>query len=387
MRLKSVIKIVVMLFLPVLLIGEVISTPNHMNIYVVDARSRRELHTNCAICHDPNGRKTDPGFLSKFGMAFRDAGFKITPEMRDRFSEYFIGANVPVESIPTETYVIPTEQVVINITVTNGKGKYVEGLGKGDFKLTEDDLEQSIQQFLGEDAPLAVAVLLDLSGSAVDKDMDRARKAVLDLAQRLRPDDMLAIYTFGEDGIQKVREFDSTTGDIKPLLKKLKGGGETPLYDAVLRATEELRERPERRRAVVLISDGADSISQATQREVERKTFLAGISIHAIDLINTQKNARRSPERQAAAETLRQMAEETGGRYITTQGGPWWLTSRGKLKRIFSDLIDELHKQYTIAYEPGNVRRFGRWRTIRVNMADAEFNARTRLGYREAAQQ
>ena len=84
------------------------------------------------------------------------------------------------------------------------------------------------------------------------------------------------------------------------------------------------------------------------------------------------------PERQAAAQVLRQLTEVTGGRYITAEGGFFLLTSRAKLKRIFSGLIDEWHSQYTITYEPNNVRQQGRWRTLRVQMEQADLTARTR---------
>ena len=135
-----------------------------------------------------------------------------------------------------------------------------------------------------------------------------------------------------------------------------------------------------------MISDGADSASSATLREVEKQAFLARVSVYAIDLVNTEKSSRRSPERQAAAQTLKQIAQESGGRYITTEGGFFLLTSRMKLKRIFTDLIDELHSQYTITYEPNNARRLGRWRTIRVDLEQADLEARTRLGYREGVE-
>ncbi|HZS06395.1 MAG TPA: VWA domain-containing protein [Blastocatellia bacterium] len=386
MSLKSVPKSIIVIAIVCLAVWQAAGTPNHMNLYAADARSKPELRTNCAICHSPAGRATDPNFLSEFGRAFKASGNRILPELRDRFPSLFLPKDAPVTGIPDETIKVATEQVVVNVTVRNGKGQYVTGLGQGDFKLLEDGHEQQIQEFLGEDAPMAVAVLLDASGSALEKDMDRARKAVVDLAYRLRPNDVLAIYTFGEGGVQQVRDFSSTVGDIKPLLRTVRGKGDSPLYDAIIQVSEELRDRPERRRAIILLTDGADSESKATQREAERKTFQAGISIYSIDLINTQKDARSIPARQGAAQILKELAEETGGRYITTEGGSWWMTSRGKLKRIFSDLIDELHKQYTIAYEPGNQRKAGRWRTIRVTMADAEFDARTRLGYREGNQ-
>jgi Ca-activated chloride channel family protein len=306
--------------------------------------------------------------------------------MRERFKDIFLSADQPVSGITAETISLSTSQVLVNITVTNARGKYVSTLDRLAFTLTEDDREQEVIEFFGEETPMAVAVLLDISGSVIEKDLNRYRDSVLDLAYRLRPDDALALYAFDESGIRKIRDYSSTVAGLKPLLKELKGEGNTPLYDAILLASKELRVRPERRRALVLISDGADSASTATLREVEKLTFQAGVSVYAIDLVNTEKSSRRSPERQAAAQTLKQIAQESGGRYITTEGGFFLLTSRMKLKRIFTDLIDELHSQYTITYEPDNLRRQGRWRTIRINLEQADLRARTRLGYREGAE-
>jgi Ca-activated chloride channel homolog len=369
----------------------VIGFPNFMNLYALDARSKPELRTNCAICHAPEGRRTDPNFLTEFGRVFKANGNVITSQMRDQFSSLFNAADKEVSTAPMDTIKLSTEQVIINITVKDAKGKYVTGLDRQAFTLLEDGREQEVTQFLGEDAPIAVAVVIDTSGSTLEKDLDRINKSVLDLANRLYPDDVLAIYAFGQGGVQQVRDYASSIRDLKPLLKQLKGKGNTPLYDAVLRATEDLRQRPERRRAIILISDGADTASQSTLHEAARETFLAGVSIYSVDLINTKSASKRSPERQAGAVALRQLAEETGGRYITAQGGfftggAFFLTSRGKLKQIFTDLIDEWHKQYTITYEPANTRSIGRWRTIRINMEQADLVARTRLGYREGVQ-
>ncbi len=386
MSLKAVCKTFVVLSFVLLGSWRVVSHPAYMNLYANDPRSKQELRTDCAICHALDGKASDPNFLSGFGKAFKANRNRLSDELRERFSNLFNAADRPLSNVPVETVKLATAQVVVNVTVTNAKGKYITGLDKEAFTLTEDGRAEEMVEFLGEDAPMAVAVLLDTSGSALEADLQKARNAVLDLAHRLRPNDMLAIFTFGEGGVQQIRDFSSSVRDLRPLLKQLKGGGNTPLYDAVLDATEEIRKRPERRRVLVLISDGADSASQATLRETEKQTFFAGVSIYAIDLINTQKSAKRSAERQAAAQVLQQLAEVTGGRYITTEGGFFLLSSRAKLKRIFSDLIDELHTQYTITYEPANVRQQGRWRTIRVQLEQADLTARTRLGYRETSQ-
>ncbi|MCI0337302.1 MAG: VWA domain-containing protein [Acidobacteria bacterium] len=363
-----------------------IGHPAYMNLYAADPRSMQDLRTNCAICHDPNGRASDANFLSDFARDFKANRYRINEKMRQRFPNLFSASDQPVSGITADTVSLTTSQVVVNVTVTNVRGKYVTNLDREAFILLEDDREQEVVDFLGDETPMAVAVVLDTSGSVIEKDMNRYRNSTLDLANRLRPTDVIAVYTFDQDGVRKIRDYSSTVQGLKPLLKELKGQGKTPLYDAILTASAELRERPERRRALILISDGADSASTTTLREVERRTFLAGTSVYAIDLVNTEKSSRRSVDRQAAAQTLRQIAQESGGRYITTEGGFFLLPSRMKLKRIFSDLIDELHSQYTITYEPGNARRLGRWRTIRVNLEQADLNARTRLGYREGVE-
>lgn len=386
MSLKAVTKICVVVFLISVASWRVGSHPAYQNLYANDPRSKPEFRTDCTICHAVDGKASQPNFLSEFGQAFKANRNRLSNELRERFTNVFNSQDSPVVGLPVETIKMATAQVVVNVTVTDTKGKFVTGLDKHAFQLTEDQREQEMVEFLGEDAPLAVAVLIDTSGSSLEQDLQKARNAVLDLANRLRPNDVLAVYTFGEGGVQMVRDYSQGVKDLKPILKQLKGHGNTPLYDAILDATAALRQRPERRRALVLISDGADSESQVTLRETETQTFLAGVSIYAIDLINTQKSARRSPERQAAAHVLQQLAEVTGGRYITTDGGFFLLTSRAKLKRIFTGLIDEWHSQYTITYEPNNVRQQGRWRTLRVQMEQADMTARTRLGYREAAQ-
>lgn len=386
MSFKAISRIIIIAIFIGFTCWRAVAHPQYLRLYAADPRSKEDLRANCTICHDPNKRATEREFLSDFGREFKAGQYRITEAMRQRYTRLFNSADEPVSGVMVDTVSIATTQVVVNVTVTNARGKYVTGLDKEAFSLLEDGRDQEMLEFFGEEAPLAVAVVLDTSGSVIEKDLNKYRNSVMDLAYRLRPTDTLAVYTFDADGVKKIRDFNTTVQGLKPLLKQVSGQGSTPLYDAILTASADLRERPERRRALVLISDGADSASSTTLREVERRTFLAGTAVYAIDLVNTDKSSRRSVERQASAQTLKQISQESGGRYITTDGGFFLLTSRMKLKRIFDDLIDELHSQYTITYEPGNARRIGRWRTIRVGLEQADLNARTRLGYREGVE-
>jgi Ca-activated chloride channel family protein len=363
-----------------------VAHPAYQNLYTRDARAKPELRTDCTICHAPDGRATDPNFLSDFGRAFKRAGNKITPEMRDRFSNLFVPADQPVESLGGETIKFETSQVAINIIVSNPRGEFIRGLDREAFTILEDGRPQEILQLQSDDAPLALAVVLDTSGSTLGKDMERWRNAIGDLADRLHDHDALALYTFGEQGVERKRDFSSSIGDLDAILKDVKGSGGSPLYDAILQAVTDLRARSERRRAILLFTDGSDSGSKATLRETEQGTFQAGISIYAVDLINRSKSSRGMPTRQAAAQALETLSAETGGRYLTPPDGFSLWGDRAKMKKVFSELVDELHSQYTVVYEPSNGRRTGRWRAIRIEMEQADLTARTRLGYREGRQ-
>ncbi|MBX3278964.1 MAG: VWA domain-containing protein [Acidobacteria bacterium] len=356
--------------------------PAYQNLYSADARARPELLARCEICHEARGRVSDPGFLSGFGRAFAAAGNRITPEMRDRFQDIFLQRDEPAEE-GGETIRFDTTQVAVSVVVSNARGAFIRGLDREAFTVLEDGTPQEILELQSDNAPLALAIIVDASGSALSKDLERWRGAISDIADRLYDNDVFALYTFGEEGIERRRDFAHPSGDVKSLFRSVRGSGESPLYDAILRAAEDLRARPERRRAILLFSDGSDSGSKATLREAEQGTFRAGIAIYAVDLINRGKVARNSAVRQAASQALETLAVETGGRYITPPDGFSIWGDRAKMKRVFSELIDELHSQYTIVYEPSNGRRSGRWRTIRVEMEQTDLAARTRLGYRE----
>ncbi len=361
--------------------------PAYMNLFARDARSMPDQRTNCAICHAPDGKASDRGFLSDFGRAFKENRFRISPQMRDRFTDIFAAADEPVTpGLGPETLRFETAQVAIKVTVTNARGQYVTGLDPQAFQVLEDGRAQELIQLGGDDSPLALAVLIDTSGSALLSDLERWRGVVLDISAKLRQDDVLAVYTFSGGHVDLRRDFTSESSDPKKAFSGIKAGGNSPIYDGVLQVTADLRKRPERRRAVILLTDGSDTGSSATLRDTEQQTFLAGVSIYPLDLINTEKPARRSAERQAAAQTLERLAVESGGRYLTTPGGFSWTGNRGKVKRVLADLINELHSQYMIVYEPENARRSGRWRTIQIQMEQSDLNARARLGYREGAQ-
>ena len=265
---------------------------------------------------------------------------------------------------------VNTDLVVVNVTVTDTAGKYVRKLRSTDFTLFEDVREQKISNFAAEETPFAAAVLLDFSGS-MEKRISLARAAAIRFLDGLREEDVAAVYKFDSE-IEQLQDY-SPSRDLAPLAFGMRAKGMTVLNDAILRAADDLSRRTEKRRAIIVLSDGYDTKSSASMDKALAVAFNAGVTIYTVDMSSPETSTPQA--RAQAAGTLRNFASKSGGRYISTPGGQ-------ALREAFNSILEELGNQYTLAYQPSNRARDGRFRQIDVKLARSELTARTRKGYR-----
>jgi VWFA-related protein len=286
----------------------------------------------------------------------------------------FTAAAEPSQEDDDDVVRISTDLVVMNVTVVDAEGKYVHGLKRSDFKVFEDGREQPaeiISTFSVEETPFAAAILLDTSGS-MESRMTLARSAAIRFLDGLRPDDVAAVYKFDAE-IEMVQDF-SPSRDLASMAFGLRAQGMTSLNDAIVRAANDLAARPEKRRAIVVLSDGMDTRSRASADKALNQALAAQATIYAVDM-----SASRGPNaaNQQNAAVLRNFAAKSGGRFVATPGGQ-------ALREAFTGIVEELRNQYTIGYRPTNRTRDGKWRTLEVKMSRPELAARTRKGYRAA---
>jgi Ca-activated chloride channel homolog len=267
---------------------------------------------------------------------------------------------------------VNTELVVLNVTVTDKSGQYVKALRASDFKIYEDGNEvqpNMIASFSLQESPYAAVVLLDSSGS-MDSRFSLARSAAIRFLDGLREEDVAAVYRF-DSKVERVQEF-SGGRDLAPMAYGIRAKGMTTLNDAIVEASKNLAERPEKRKAIVVLSDGMDTFSKASADKAVESALAIGASIYAVDMsaIETPGSSNRQ-----SAMSLKGFAEKTGGRFVATPGGP-------ALRDAFTGIADELGHQYTIAYRPTNQLRDGKWRTLEVKVSREDLQVRTRKGYR-----
>jgi len=265
---------------------------------------------------------------------------------------------------------VNTDLVVVNVTVTDGQGRYSRGLRRADFTLFEDGKEQRLSSFGAEETPFAAAVLLDFSGS-MEKRVSMARAAAIRFLDGLRVEDVASVYRFDSD-IEQLQDY-SPSRDLAPIAFGRRASGMTVLNDAIFRAAVDLSHRPEKRRAIVVLSDGYDTRSTASIDKALAAASDAGVTIYTVDMSAPETSSVQARAR--AAGVMRHYAQKSGGRYISSPGGQ-------ALREAFSSILEELGNQYTLAYRPSNRARDGRWREIEVKLPRADLVARTRKRYR-----
>jgi Ca-activated chloride channel family protein len=154
----------------------------------------------------------------------------------------------------------------------------------------------------------------------------------------------------------------------------LRSKGMTALNDAVLRAAQDLSARPEKRRAIVVLSDGADTKSAASADKALSAALAANATIYTVDM-NDPASPGSSAPRMNAAGALKNFASKSGGQYVSTPGGR-------ALGEAFTKIVEELSNQYTVGYRPTNRARDGRWRAIELKLSRGDLKVRTRTGYK-----
>ncbi|HET9532778.1 MAG TPA: VWA domain-containing protein [Blastocatellia bacterium] len=281
----------------------------------------------------------------------------------------------PAERPQEEAVRLHSDLVVLNVTVTDQAGQYVHGLTSRDFSILEDGAAQSVSLFTAEEAPFAATILIDMSGSMGYK-FGLVRSAAATFIEQIRDNDQVAVYGFNNK-IHLFQDF-SNSRDISDYIWDAEARDSTRLYDCMDAAIDALAAREERRRAVLLISDGWDSSSsKASLDSVMKKALAAGITIYAVDLIDNSElmgSASHIALLRRGRSDMQEFASQSGGQYIHSPQGD-------RLEQAFTNIVEELRNQYTLSYYSTNDKRDGRWRKLGVGLSRQGLSARTRKGY------
>jgi VWFA-related protein len=262
------------------------------------------------------------------------------------------------------------ELTVVTATVVDANGHLVKDLPRDAFEIYEDAERQVITQFAHDRVPVALGLLLDVSDSMFGPRIRDARGAIERfLLELLAPSDMFFVMAFNH-APHLLTPWTSNAEIVRTALAALHPSGGTSIYDTVLRALPLIAERTRERAALVVISDGADTASDATLRDVRSALLRTDAFIYAV--------AIDSPVRQAIntrvnAEALGEITNQSGGHTEVVH-------DTADLDAATAKIAEELNSQYMLGYatpHPGD----GQYHSIRVRVSGGGYRVRARNGY------
>ena len=260
--------------------------------------------------------------------------------------------------------------ISVTATVVDRDGHLVTGLPVDAFEIFEQGERQTITQFTNERVPVSLAVLLDVSDSMFGQRLVDSRAAIERfLFQLLDDKDEFSVVVFNHHP-RALTQWTQAPDVVRSAMGTLKPFGSTALYDAVLTTLPMMDTRTKQRASVLIISDGADTASDSSLREVRSALVRSDAFVYAI--------AVDPPAKRAINETVNVSAlnEITGG----SGGNTELVHQTSDLEAATARIADELNHQYVLGYY-SQLPLDGGYRSIRVRTTNPEYRVRARRGY------
>jgi Ca-activated chloride channel family protein len=239
------------------------------------------------------------------------------------------------------------------------------------FKIFEEGVPQKIAVFDSETLePLDLALMIDASLSAHKEFAFEQEAAAHFIRQVLRPKDRLAVFSFDENVTQR-GAFSENVPALQEAVRKIPGGAGTSIYDALVLGAHSLeRQGEDRRRVIILITDGGETTSHYDFDAARKEAVRSGALLYTIVVRPVKNENGRNTAGEHALETITD----------TTGGAMFFPDTPQELGIIFDRIDRELRTQYRLAYYPNPHGPANTYRNIEVNVLGT-YHARHRKSY------
>jgi len=304
--------------------------------------------------------------FASFALAQSPDDVHVVPRQKPKTEPSAVDV-APIRGLPTpesdtKPFRVKVDLVLVPVTVTDSMNRPVTTLQKQDFALYEGGKSQEIRYFFKDEAPLSIAVLLDVSKSMTNK-IETERAALEDFFNNGNPEDEYFAITFSD----RPRLVASSTSSIEEIERQLllaEPGGPTAMLDAIYLAEAQLRTAKYKRRAIVIFSDGGDNVSHYTHREIKDLVREGDVEVYAIGLFETFFfGTFGTVEEKLGKKWLSDITDCTGGRTVTVE-------KQAKVPEAAAAVSREMRNQYVLGYHP-TVRGDGTRRKIKVRVASS----------------
>jgi VWFA-related protein len=322
----------------------------------------------------------------------------------------------PEEVGEGEVIRVNTALVSVPVSVLDRQGRFVSNLRREDFSVFENGIEQPIAYFEPAEKPFTVALILDTSPST-HFHLWEIKEAAIAFASQLRPQDRVLVVSFNEQVLLLTEATNDLNVVSTVIQQNANTGNATRLYDAVDLVIKERLNKIKGRKAIVIFTDGVDTASylatyQNTLREAEELDALiypiqydtsdyrrAMQGAGSVTIVTSSSNwpfgrssstqtiysgpsnggaplpGTTKADYERADKYLHELAEKTGGRLYQAN-------DTGQLAQAFSRIAEELRRQYSLGYYPGDSAvQSSERRQIKVRVRQPNLAVRARDSY------
>ncbi|HEV2491589.1 MAG TPA: VWA domain-containing protein [Terriglobia bacterium] len=269
--------------------------------------------------------------------------------------------------------------VLVEAIVRDAHGGLVGNLDQGDFHVLEDGVEQQVRYFSRDELPLAVALVVDASGSMAPV-LKELRQASYDATSQLKPSDQVALFDFRARA-ERLEDLTTNRRRIAFDISRIHAAGATVIPDALYEAADYLGDAaPTRRHAIILISDNDNTLrgyaneSRVIRRALETETVIYSIRIHGGLSYHLHHLPVLLPLFQNVS--VPTIAHETGGEVMDAQDPQ-------ALHDAIATVISRLKQRYTLGYQSTNTRHDGAFRRIEIRVGPPSDQARYKVYARQ----
>lgn len=297
---------------------------------------------------------------------------------------------------------VDTSIVRLNIGAVSRSGQPVMNLARDNFTIYEDGVKQQITRFEPTTSPFSLVMILDMSGSTIGF-RQTIQQSAFRFVDALAPQDRIAVIEF-YDKVNLLNDFTENRKTIGHSISVANGRGKTQLYKAMNLALQKLNNEGNRRKAIIVLTDGVDTAVRDQDRsfldKVKEEDILTAIVPDKSDILTRVLNraadqgvtiyplglptgdpaniADPTPVQvamySAARARLDILAKQTGGTLNEIKR----LEQMGK---FYAEVAADIRSLYTVEYQPANEKRDGKWREIKIEVNRPELITRTRPGY------
>jgi len=298
-----------------------------------------------------------------------------TPEAEQKIPSKYSKKDRP--DVPGGLPTFRSDVITVNleVAVLNNRGQFIPGIPRGNFRVLEDGAPQQVSSYNLGEAPMTVALVIEFNNlyqQYWSESWYQTLTAAYGFVDTLKKEDYVAVVAY-DMRPEILSDFTTDRQATHEAMQRLRiaAFSEANLFDALTDTAERMQDI-EGRKSIVLISSGIDTFSKLTFDKTRKILQQASVPIYAIGLMQALREWYDARGYMGSIQRLDFLQADNQLRTFTKETGGQAFFPRfyGEFPNIFRQISEALRNQYSLAYQPSNQARDGKYRKIKVELVN-----------------